>query len=79
MTMKPYLHFTPGDTLLFETWVPTSSGAIAGACIGLAVLAIIERWLNGVRGVLEMKWKKRYVAQTVNPATFLTVLMVAPW
>ncbi|TBU64853.1 Ctr copper transporter [Dichomitus squalens] len=57
--MIPWLHFTSGDKLLFEAWQPSSKGAIAGACIGLLLFAIFERWVNGMRGVLEARWKKQ--------------------
>lgn len=58
-TMVPYFHFTPGDHLFLKAWVPKSAGAIAGACIGLFFLAILERWLAGMRGVFELHWKHR--------------------
>lgn len=49
--MVPYLHFTGGDYLFFDTLAPTSNGAIAGACLALAVLAILERAVAGVKGI----------------------------
>lgn len=61
MMMVPYLHFTGGDNLFFKSWKPSSSGAIAGACIGLLVLALLERGLAAVRGKLEIRWKKRFI------------------
>ena len=42
--MMPWMHFSLGDSLWFSAWVPQSKGALAGACIGLFMLAIIERW-----------------------------------
>jgi len=57
--MIPWLHFTGGDSLLFKSWTASSPGAIAGACIGLVILAIFERWIAGVRSVLERNWKQR--------------------
>ena len=59
--MTPYLHFTGGDNLFFKSWSPSSHGAIAGASIALVVLAILERLLFSVRGVLEAHWRRRYV------------------
>ncbi|KAJ3842972.1 Ctr copper transporter [Lentinula raphanica] len=59
MMMKNYLHFTAGDNLLFQTWHPDSSGAIAGACIGLVVIALLERWLFAIRSGLESYWHHR--------------------
>ena len=60
--MIPYLHFTGGDNLFFKTLTPSSHGAIAGACIVLGFLAILERWIAGVRGVLDNHWTHRYAS-----------------
>lgn len=57
--MLPYLHFQGGDFLLFKAWVPRSSGAIAGACIGLVALAILERFITAWRARLEDMWAVR--------------------
>lgn len=54
-----YLHFATGDYLYLKTWQPTSAGAIAGACIGLVVLALFERWLTATRATLDLHWHKR--------------------
>ncbi|KIY51403.1 hypothetical protein FISHEDRAFT_37463 [Fistulina hepatica ATCC 64428] len=56
MDMVPYLHFTPGDYLLFKSWTPSSAGAMAGACIGLMLFAIFDRWVWAMRLVLERRW-----------------------
>nr|GAT51777.1 predicted protein [Mycena chlorophos] len=45
MMMKAYLHFTPGDMLLFKSIAPSSPGAIFGACLILFLIAIGERGL----------------------------------
>jgi solute carrier family 31 (copper transporter), member 1 len=58
-SMIPYLHFTPGDTLWFLGWVPQSAGAMVGACIGLFILALVERWVAACRAVMEAHWSKR--------------------
>lgn len=59
-SMVPWLHFTiGGDTLWFFGWVPTSAGAMVGACIGLVLLAIFDRWLAACRSLLEAHWHKR--------------------
>ncbi|KAJ7865345.1 CTR copper uptake transporter [Mycena olivaceomarginata] len=55
-SMMPYLHFTRGDILWFAGWVPQSSGALAGACIGLFILTLVERWLAAVRRLMEAHW-----------------------
>ncbi|KAJ7116708.1 Ctr copper transporter [Mycena epipterygia] len=53
MMMKTYLHFTPGDTLIFETIVPTSAGAIFGACLVLFLVSVADRYLRAVCRGLE--------------------------
>ncbi|KIM33897.1 hypothetical protein M408DRAFT_13618 [Serendipita vermifera MAFF 305830] len=57
--MVPWLHFTPGDTLLFQDWVPTEPGPIFGACVGLFMLAIVDRWLAALRRFMEIWWAER--------------------
>ncbi|CAG7848052.1 SubName: Full=Related to copper transporter {ECO:0000313/EMBL:CCA71823.1} [Serendipita indica DSM 11827] len=57
--MVPWLHFTPGDTLLFKNWIPRKPGAIFGACIGLFMLAILDRWLAAMRRLMELWWAQR--------------------
>ncbi|CAE6352009.1 unnamed protein product [Rhizoctonia solani] len=57
--MIPYVHFTPGDTLFFKEWVPKSSGAVGGACVGLFILAILQRCISAMRGVMDQHWKQR--------------------
>ena len=59
--MLMYFHTTPGDILWFEGWVPQSTGAMVGACIGLFLLALVDRWVAACRGMMEMHWKKRYI------------------
>ena len=57
--MVPYLHFSPGDTIWFLGWVPMSAGAMVGACIGLFLLAVVERWLAAIRATSERNWRNR--------------------
>ncbi|KAG7451721.1 copper transporter, partial [Guyanagaster necrorhizus] len=57
--MVAYLHFTPGDILWFQGWVPKSVGAMVGACIGLFLLALIDRWVAAMRRVMDGHWAKR--------------------
>lgn len=71
MMMVPYLHFTGGDYLFFQTWRPTSSGAIAGACIGLALLGILDRWIAASRSVLQNHWQQKCIPFTTE-ISFLT-------
>ncbi|KAF9007286.1 hypothetical protein BDZ89DRAFT_965687 [Hymenopellis radicata] len=57
--MIPYLHFTPGDYLLFQAWIPTSAGAMVGASIGLFLLALVDRWIAASRAIMEAHWIRR--------------------
>ncbi|KAJ7478523.1 Ctr copper transporter, partial [Mycena latifolia] len=34
-------------------WVPQSNGALAGSCIGLFILALVDRWIAAVRAMME--------------------------
>lgn len=67
--MKPWLHFTLGDNLFFMAWVPLSTAAVVGACIGLFILAIITRWLAAMRAVMEVHWAHKSVF-TLPPSYF---------
>lgn len=58
-SMLPYLHFTPGDNLWFLGWVPQTAGAMVGACIGLFLLALVDRWIAACRAVMDVHWSKR--------------------
>ncbi|KDR79547.1 hypothetical protein GALMADRAFT_63506 [Galerina marginata CBS 339.88] len=57
--MVPYLHFAPGDTLWFLGWAPLTKGAMAGTCIGLFLLALVDRWLAAIRATAENHWRAR--------------------
>ncbi|KAF8587336.1 hypothetical protein K439DRAFT_1338410 [Ramaria rubella] len=57
--MKPWLHFTLGDNLFFMAWVPLSAGTVIGACIGLFLLAIVERWVSSMRAVMQVYWSRK--------------------
>ncbi|KAF8636060.1 hypothetical protein AX17_003825 [Amanita inopinata Kibby_2008] len=57
--MTTYLHFSPfDDTLWFQGWVPSSAGAIVGACIALFLLGVFERWIVAGRAVAERAWDR---------------------
>lgn len=62
MMMTPWLHFSGGDYLIFETWMPESKGAIAGACIALVAFCILERWISAFRRQMEIQWGSRALA-----------------
>ncbi|THV08010.1 hypothetical protein K435DRAFT_815241 [Dendrothele bispora CBS 962.96] len=64
MMMVPYLHFTPGDNLLFEKVKPSSGGAIFGACLILFLLAILDRYVRAARRGLE----RRFALRAILPA-----------
>jgi copper transporter 1 len=60
--MLGYLHFAPlGDILWFAGWVPTRTGPMVGACVGLFLLAVFDRWLAAARAVAERSWARACV------------------
>jgi solute carrier family 31 (copper transporter), member 1 len=59
--MVPYLHFTPGDAILFREWIPQKLGPFIGACIGLFLLGMLDRWLAAMRRLMETWWGQRWV------------------
>jgi len=71
-TMKPWLHFTEGENLFFMSWVPLSTGAVIGACIGLFMLALVERWVASMRGIMEGYW-----VQKMNEKSLIQVVLPA--
>lgn len=53
---------TAHDTPLYSGgWTPASSGAYAGTCIFLAILAVIARLLQAWKQSLEARWHDRAV------------------
>lgn len=60
--MNAWLHFGKSDYLLFETWRPSSNGAIAGTCIAIFAFAIFDRSLAALRRTREDHWKTRTLA-----------------
>ncbi|KDQ23588.1 family copper transporter [Pleurotus ostreatus PC15] len=65
-SMIPYVHFTPGDVLLFLGWVPKSNGAMVGTCIGLFLLGILTRWFAAIRVGGEKIWRGEDAARLVD-------------
>jgi copper transporter 1 len=59
--------FNAHDTPLYSAnWAPSSSGAYAGTCIFLVMLAIVQRALVATKSILEARWrdqawKRRYI------------------
>lgn len=56
-------HSTP---LYSSAWTPNSTGAYAGTCIFLALLAVLSRLLLAYRHLLEVRWhdkaiQRRYI------------------
>ena len=58
-TMKMYLHFTPGDSVLFGPWIPQTSKAVFGTCVGVFLLAMVDRWFSATSAVVNAYWNKR--------------------
>ena len=65
--MLSYLHFTPGDVLWLQGWVPATARAMIGTCMGLFLLAMFERWLACLRNVAESQWAKECVIFSLFP------------
>lgn len=55
----PYLHFSGGDNLYLNIWAPSSKGEIAAACIGLFIIAILERLVAAMKTVFDLHWHQR--------------------
>ena len=60
-TMKTYLHFTPGDSVLFGPWIPQTSRAVFGTCVGVFLLGMVDRWFSATMAVMSAYWSKKYV------------------
>ena len=60
MAMIPWLHFGNTDYLVFEAWRPSSHGAVAGACIGLFLFCVLERFLAAYRRTQESRWRAKF-------------------
>ena len=58
-TMKMYLHFTPGDSVLFGPWIPNTDQAIFGTCVGVFMLAMVDRWFSAIVAVMNAYWHKK--------------------
>ncbi|PNS14874.1 hypothetical protein CAC42_2103 [Sphaceloma murrayae] len=66
MSMAMYFTTAQDTPLWSQNWMPMSTGAYAGTCIFLIVLAIISRALAAYRQRLEQKWhaaavNRRYI------------------
>jgi hypothetical protein len=49
------------SVLWFSSWVPSSRGAFAGVCIGLFLLALLERYVAALRRACDVGWAKGWV------------------
>ncbi|KAI5991498.1 Ctr copper transporter [Pisolithus albus] len=68
--MDAWLHFGKTDYLLFETWRPSSNGAIAGASIAIFAFGILDRALAALRRSREDHWRTgRTLALLSKPPT----------
>ncbi|KAJ6560972.1 hypothetical protein B0H10DRAFT_2240210 [Mycena sp. CBHHK59/15] len=57
--MKTYLHFTPGDTVIFQTIVPKLPGGMVGACVILFLISVADHYLRAVCRGLEARFIQR--------------------
>jgi len=58
-TMKMHLHFTPGDSVFFGPWIPNTGQAVFGTCIGVFMLAVVDRWFSAIAAVMNAYWNKK--------------------
>ncbi|KDE09480.1 hypothetical protein MVLG_00381 [Microbotryum lychnidis-dioicae p1A1 Lamole] len=81
-TMGTSFSTTIGSSQLwFDGWIPTSSASTAGACIGLALLAILSRFLAAVRTSCEANWTQSILRQRMaqhQPLVDATLLNTVP-
>lgn len=68
MSMILWLHFGNADAVLFDSWRPLSHSAIAGACIGLFLFAILERSFAAFRRTQETRWRARFARRRCSRA-----------
>jgi len=62
--MVPFLHFSGGDYLWLNVWAPSSKGQIAAACIGLFLMAVLERLVAAMRIMFDLHWHTRFFSPT---------------
>ena len=58
-TMAMYLHFTPGASVLFGPWIPKTDREIFGTCVGVFMLAMVDRWFSAIAAVMNAYWDKK--------------------
>jgi len=64
--MTMYLHFTPGESVLFGPWIPKTDQAIFGTCVGVFILAMVDRWFSATAAVMIAHWNRKYVGDKVS-------------
>jgi len=66
--MKMYFHHGMNDFLLFDSWVPCSTGRYVGALFAILVTGIVTGFLKGVRARLEQRWMRELEQEPTVPA-----------
>ncbi|BEI84846.1 hypothetical protein CcaverHIS002_0502470 [Cutaneotrichosporon cavernicola] len=57
--MKMYVHGTiGGDLLWFASWQPSTAGATVGVCIGLFLMAILDRYIHALWRACSAAWNR---------------------
>jgi copper transporter 1 len=57
--MKMYMHGSiGGDLLWFASWQPSGAGATVGVCIGLFLLAILDRYIHALARACTAAWNR---------------------
>ena len=54
--MKMYFHGGMTDFVLFDSWVPCTTGRYVGTLIAIVAVGIFTGFLKGVRARLEQRW-----------------------
>ncbi|KAJ7870359.1 Ctr copper transporter [Mycena leptocephala] len=57
--MKSRLHFTPEETLFFQSITPTSTGAIFATCLMFFLISVGDRYLRAVCRGVERRFSQR--------------------
>lgn len=58
--MKMWMHASTREIFLFKEWVPSTTGAYIGACIGCLLFAVFTQGLKAVRLWMEVLWSHQW-------------------
>jgi hypothetical protein len=66
MMMKSWLHFTPEETIFFQSITPTSPGAIFATCLMFFLISVGDRYLRAMCRRVECRFFQRLAAQILS-------------